>query len=114
MIKLLTAEDLPLSAAFWDALMELVLPQHSLPPWPDPYAPDPMNVWLERLDLSEQQFLVIGAWRNLADVPSTIPHWPLRAVVGLAVEERAALSGVSLPPDTRTRVFPPIRARRAR
>lgn len=97
MIKLLTAEDLPLSDAYWDALAEMILPRYQLPPWAEPYSTEKMERWLERLDLKEDDFLIIGAWKNLADIPSTIPQWPLRAVVGLAMEEQAAINGGFIP-----------------
>ena len=94
MIKLLTSAALPLSSAVWDEYANRLIPRYTLPAWIEPYQAENMSLWLDRIELEEKLFLVIGAWKRLNDIPSTIPNWPLRAVVGLALEEKATILGI--------------------
>lgn len=74
---------------YWDQLARLYLPHYDLPRWNIPYTVEQAGRWLERLNISEKDWLRVGGYRDLQDFSSLNPRWPLRAFVGLASELRA-------------------------
>jgi hypothetical protein len=54
-----------------------------------------MGQWLNRLDLTEKQFLATGAYIDLGDYIARNPTWPLRAFIGLACEVAEEVANVA-------------------
>lgn len=84
-----------LDSEYWDELAKKYLSHHTLPDWQTPATPESLGLWLERMDLPLRAFLKVGAWRNLDEVIALAPTWPLRALIGLALETRDELKGAA-------------------
>lgn len=114
MLLKLNYEDLRLSAKVWGALAEILVPRYPLPTWATDYNVKLMEIWLERIELEKDAFLLIGGWKKLEKFADTSPEWPLRGAIGLALEEKAEITGVALSSSTRTPAFQPRRAHHVR
>lgn len=76
----------------WDHLAKL----HGirLPQWHTPPTPGGIRRYLKRLGISVPDYLHIANESNLRECARLNPHWPLRAFVGMLLEQQAADSGV--------------------
>lgn len=89
-----TAKSPPLKTDFadashWDALAAKHLPRYTLPAaWREPATADALALWLDRMDVPVAAFKRMGAYRSLQDALDLNPRWPLRALIGLALEVR--------------------------
>lgn len=74
-----------MDATYWGELAGKHLSRFNLPGWNVPFSPEEMRCWLDRLDLSERDYLTMTATR-LADFIAINSAWPLRAWIGLVCE----------------------------
>jgi len=72
-------------AAHWDELAASYLPRYDLPAWDVPCSPEAMEIWLDRLDLTEKEYSRTTN-TGLADFCALNPAWPLRAWIGTVLE----------------------------
>ncbi len=73
-------------ARYWEELAEKRLPSHNLPKWSVPCSPQDMRLWAYRLGLTDYEK---AAMTSMEDFIELNPAWPLRAFVGLLLEEAA-------------------------
>jgi hypothetical protein len=73
-------------AAHWDGLAEIHLSRFNLPKWEIPCSPDQMEIWADRVGISKSDCLKY--WNtDFADFIVLNPDWPLRAFIGLLLEQ---------------------------
>lgn len=75
-------------AEHWDELAAKHLPRYDLPSWDVPCSPEAMERWLDRLDLSERDYLSMTGLKRLDEFIKLNPNWPLRAWIGTVLEIR--------------------------
>lgn len=73
----------------WDDLAAKYLSRYRLPDWSRRATPDELSTWLDRMQLPRRTFLRAGAYRNLREAIGLNRTWPLRALIGLALEMKA-------------------------
>ena len=72
--------------AYWRELAKTRLCRYPMPDPETPCTPDLMEMWLDRLDLTQNDFLKTGAYKNLQDFVILNPTWTLFAFIGLCLE----------------------------
>lgn len=72
-------------AVYWDELAAKHLPRHDLPAWGAPCDPEAMGQWLDRLRLTERDYLKATA-TSLQEFVALNPKWDLRAWLGTVLE----------------------------
>lgn len=72
-------------AAHWDELAAERLPRYDLPAWDAPCEPVAMRRWLDRLNVTEAEYMR-RTGTSLADFCELNPEWPLRAWIGTVLE----------------------------
>lgn len=72
--------------AYWQELAKTRLGRYPMPDPQTPCTPELMDRWLDRLDLTEKDFLKTGAYKSLQDFIALNPNWPLFAFIGLCLE----------------------------
>jgi hypothetical protein len=73
-------------AAYWDGLAEIHLSRFNLPKWDVPCSPEQMETWADRVGFSKSECLKY--WNtDFADFIAMNPEWPLRAFIGLLLEQ---------------------------
>ncbi len=73
-------------AAYWNELAAKHLPRYDLPAWDVPCSPEAIERWLDRLDLSERDYLRTSGLKRLEEFMKLNPRWPLRAWIGTVLE----------------------------
>lgn len=76
-------------AGHWDKLAGTYLASYDLPAWDVPATPKALTLWIERMDLSMSDFLKTGNYRDVKEAVTLNNGWPLRALIGLALEAKA-------------------------
>ncbi len=64
-----------------------------LPQWHIGPTPGRIQVWLRKLGISRTAFLEWGNFRSFGDFAALNPDWPMRALVGLLLEQLDANGG---------------------
>ena len=75
-------------ALHWDLLAIKYLGRYPIPKSHVRATSETLERWLGRMELSERAFLKMGAYRSVQDCIDLNPTWPLRALIGLALEVR--------------------------
>lgn len=68
-----------------DRLAAVYLPRYNLPRWDIPCEPEAMRLWLDRMDMTEAEY-VRQTNTSLDDFCALNPTWPLRAWLGTVLE----------------------------
>jgi len=71
-------------AEHWSELAQKYLTRYDLPNWHEPCAVEKMELWCDRLDLDYEQ-ITNTTHQEFIELNET---WPLRAFVGLLLEQR--------------------------
>ena len=69
----------------WLELADNHLSSYTLPDWQEPCTTERMTWWLERLDMTEKDYVKLTN-TDLEGFRRLNPDWPLRAFVGLILE----------------------------
>lgn len=77
-------------AEYWDELASKHLAQYDLPAWDVEATHEALAVWIGRMGLTNTEFLKMGNYVELREAVTFNPTWPLRALIGLALETREA------------------------
>jgi len=70
---------------WWSELADKHLTRYNLPRWGEPCTVKKMNLWCERLDLVDYEKITNTSHEEFIALN---PDWPLRAFVGLLLEEK--------------------------
>lgn len=76
-----------LDAEEWERLARVYSVR--LPQWAAPCTTASMERWLRKVGIAVTAYKEWGNFKAMEDFPRLNPHWPLRAFVGLMLEERA-------------------------
>jgi len=105
--KAMVKAEFGVMGKLWDELAKSFLPKYPLPRWDKPCEPKAMRLWADRLDLGEDDLDKVPAkerkkWLTYYEFAQNTtmeefielnPGWPLRAFIGLMMEDRVYWDG---------------------